>query len=1527
MIVTVLSRDRMNSIALPSAVIGGHWLSDSQGIKLAFIEGKGGAWNIEPVREMRAYGAPGGSTGAGAPIPIDPSRRAVMNLERADGERWSVIFYPDDAGARRSRVYGFAGDIQFSVGRAQDNAVVYGTEFVSAHHAQLSFRVNRWLVTDLGSVNGVFVNGRRIDQRVAVDLAYGDVVSILDLHLTVGHGLFSCNDPGGLVSVSPDFVAYRAVAPASLDDQRSPDPDFFYPALRFARTIEPKKFTVDAPPQPEAEDDTPLLMRIGPSMVMALASVLSASASVTLLMGQDASLLRAVPMVGMAVAMLAGSVLWPILSTRSQKKRREVHEAKRRAMYSQYLSVMLTKISREEESQKEILLENRVPVEECLRRAYTGDERLMDRTALHADYLQLRLGLGEEPLQAEIRFPDQHFSMDDDDIRRAVDEQAKTPRVLQGVPLAYPLIDKPVLGVIGDQERANAFVRGLVVQLAALDSYQDVKVVVLADELDREAWDFALHLPHCFSDDRADRYVAFGLEEAAELGMFMERVLEARRSRERRVEPRDEAPYYVVVCASEALADKAEIVRAVVGSRQNLGVSLVAIARQMRDLPKECRSVVGIEDTGAYLLDRDDSTGARRTFTPDIEVPVDLARGFAFAMGKVKLDIKTEDQHIPARLGFLEMERAGSVDHLSIASRWAESNASATLACPVGVDAQGDPFLLNLHEKFHGPHGLIAGTTGSGKSEFIITYILSLATTYSPNDVAFVLIDYKGGGLAKAFDNEHVRLPHLAGVITNLDGAAITRSLVSIKSELKRRQALFNRARDVVGGDNVDIYDYLDLFRQGRVSEPCPHLFIVADEFAELKQQQPDFMDELISAARIGRSLGVHLILATQKPSGVVNDQIWSNARFKVCLKVADEADSREMIRRPDAASITQAGRFYLLVGYNEHFALGQAAYAGTRYVPHERFTETQDDAVVLVGDTGHQLVTVKPERAVETGEDVPESVAVLRVLQRTADELGVHARQLWLEPVPAMVTVDSLAAKYRVAPGRAGGAAGFDLAPVIGELDDPERQRQAALALPLMRAGNALVYGTADSGAELVLRAAIYALLETYGPEDLNVYALDFGSESLRAFDAAPQVGDVICAADDERVRRFLDFIEAEQARRRELLLECGGSFERYRASGRALPAIVVVLNGIAAFLEAYPKLEDRIARFVREAGRGGIYLLMAADGSSSVRMRMRQSFRQVLAVNLPDVSDYSMIFSAAMHGVPKPKGYGRGLVKLEDGLFEFQAAHLVEGGDDYAAATGLSARLAERARAAGAPVAPPVPTVPKTVSREMLLDRPLPGACLPYGVYEDTLERACFDFDEVVFARVLYQRRKSASAFARALVPCMVDAPGWKVSVLDVARLLGDERPDGCEVATRIPEVAAARLAELLADANGAGPTDAPDQLVVVTGMAQVMAALSYDLQSTVKSALQSLQLSGRLRVIIVDAIADVTYNYDDWFKAQIRGKDGLWVGPGVDSQSMISVSYTPGLVADAGMKEARGYSVEGGSPRLVRLVSERS
>ena len=207
------------------------------------------------------------------------------------------------------------------------------------------------------------------------------------------------------------------------------------------------------------------------------------------------------------------------------------------------------------------------------------------------------------------------------------------------------------------------------------------------------------------------------------------------------------------------------------------------------------------------------------------------------------------------------------------------------MTAPIGVSKAGI-IALDLHDKAHGPHGLVAGTTGSGKSEILQTYILSMSTLYHPYEVAFGIIDFKGGGMVNQFQD----LPHLLGAITNIDGKEIDRSLKSIKAELQKRQRLFAEAEV----NHID--KYIRKYKAGKVAIPLPHLILIVDEFAELKAEQPEFMKELISAARIGRSLGVHLILATQKPSGQVNEQIWSNSRFKLCLKVQSKEDSNEVL-------------------------------------------------------------------------------------------------------------------------------------------------------------------------------------------------------------------------------------------------------------------------------------------------------------------------------------------------------------------------------------------------------------------------------------------------------------------------------------------------------------------------------------------------------------------------------------------------------------------------------------------------------
>ena len=365
-------------------------------------------------------------------------------------------------------------------------------------------------------------------------------------------------------------------------------------------------------------------------------------------------------------------------------------------------------------------------------------------------------------------------------------------------------------------------------------------------------------------------------------------------------------PHYVVFALDKTLAGKSDLVGRILRQKSPHGFYVVALYDQLHLLPRECRSVIEVGSGATRIYDPEDTSGAFRAVRTDVAFDGD-ARDLAVQLANTELDTMSAAFVLPDAVSFLELHGVGKVEHLNALSRWKESNPALSLEAAVGIGSNGEPLVLDVHEKRHGPHGLIAGMTGSGKSEFIMTYILSLAVTYAPDEVAFVLIDYKGGGMANAFAD----LPHVAGTMTNLDGAAVNRSLVSIQSELKRRQGIFNQAAVATGTSNIDIYKYQSMYREGVVKEPLPHLLIISDEFAELKSQQPEFMSQLVSAARIGRSLGVHLILATQKPSGVVDDQIWSNSRFRVCLKVQEKADSMEVIKRPDAAALTTTGRFY----------------------------------------------------------------------------------------------------------------------------------------------------------------------------------------------------------------------------------------------------------------------------------------------------------------------------------------------------------------------------------------------------------------------------------------------------------------------------------------------------------------------------------------------------------------------------------------------------------------------------------------
>ncbi len=1507
MLVTVQSAESVSTIALPEEVRGAYGIRDAAGTEVALAEAATAQWSVRPAARCRFVASSEEAL-------LVPNDQALIFALEGEGGTWTIVCRPSHEGDKTTQMLRVAHDAHITIGRARDNALVYDSCYVSAHHAELAYLRDSFTLMDLRSSNGVFLNGRRIPCAVAVRVEPGDIVSILGLRITVGSGFISLNDPEGALRIAQgcglmpvQALSWQGSASSSQHILRR---RAFHPALRFARSIACKEVSIDPPPPQEAEDETPLLMRVGPSLFMVMASCASAAVSLTYLTGQGGSMLRALPLLAMAFAMLMAGVLWPVINKRYQRTRRSEREARRRMAYAQYLSKIQAGLAEEAALQMEILEENRIAPRECLHIAHDQDVRLMARTPLHADRLELRLGRGEVPLCASIRYPEARFAVDEDELHQVLRSLQRKPRILTNAPLGYRLTDGPIIGIVGSQGFTDAFLRGCLIQIFTLHPPTDVKVALLGDEATAQALAPFAALPHCFSADRSVRFYAASLEEANVVGMHLRKLGETRL-------PQAEAagspsvPFVVLACPAKDICCKARIVKEVLASPEKAGCAVIACARHIHELPAECHAIIGEgEADGAFLLDRKDPRGKRVPFAPDPPVSDEEVQRFALDLAAARLDGAGSGEQLPDKLAFLEMHGVSCVEHLNIAKRWRTAHPTVSLAARIGVDAAGDAITLDLHEDFHGPHGLIAGTTGSGKSELIITFVLSLALSFSPVDVAFVLIDYKGGGLARTFDNDRFRLPHVAGTITNLDGSAIVRSLASLQSELRRRQRLFNEAREALGGDSVDIYAYQSLYRQGKVSRPCPHLIVIADEFAELKQQEPAFMDELISASRIGRSLGVHLVLATQKPSGVVNDQIWSNARFKIALKVADAADSQEIIKRPDAAGIAKTGRFFLLVGSDELFQMGQSGYAGASYRPGVDAHSVWGQAVSYLSNTGRILLSQGAPSEPQQGISQSQAVAVAESIVSTAHELGLQAEPLWLPALSERITLDELQE-----PTEQGDGESASLAPLIGRYDAPAKQAQGVLRLPLADEGNALIYGSADAGAELVVRAALLSALRQHTARTLHAYVLDMGSQSLRAFAEAPQVGGVIGSEDAEKLRRFFPFMDALIARRREALALSDGSANAPGAQERNLPWVLVVVNGIAALLDAHPECEEQLIALARGSAFARMRLIVVSETATAMRMRLRSYFRQVIACGLPDPADYGMVLGP-LQGAAIPHGYGRGLVRVEDMLCEFQAAHASsEGESDIERIQADCQRMRQEQTAYRAALSVPLP--PAQVLPDMLASRTLPVRSVPYGIFDDDLSTAAFDFAESALVRCVFLKPKVGASFMQALIQVLLARGESEVVVLDLARLL-PAQPLGCAFATRKHELAIHALEERLERRSGA------PAVVLISGMSSFLQQCPAGVAADLKGRLKSLEAGTGARLVLCDVAADAPSVHEDWLRAHMTSRDGLWIGPGIGAQSAIGMSYSDRLLPDAKMSAQRGYIVEGGTARLVHMVS---
>lgn len=1521
----LVCQNSMSGIVLPLKASGQFWLSyereNHEFQKILNIEGIQGEWVAKSGTKAVILQEENKKTKS---IILEPN--SIYNIYLKDYEEKAILFTEElNEEAQTFHKYLLQDGVKLSIGRGNDNDIIFTNKFVSLNHAELLWKEEVWYIRDEKSTNGTFVNGVRVQSGA---LNYGDCVYVMGLKIIVGRAFIAVNNPNGQLSIKTNVL--RECPVQQTDDSENEinsesEKSYFYRPPRFMRDLEPVQISVDLPPNELKTDDVPMALMLGPAITMGIASALTAAFSVINVIESKGKLLTAMPAVIMSVSMMIGTILWPILTKKNSGKKEKKEKVLRRDKYLKYLDKVRVKIAKECDNQRDVLIENRIDIKECKRRIYENSSKLWERTPEHKDFLELRTGIGDMPMMGEIKFQEKRFTIDDDELVDELYKLMSEPTVLKQVPVTHSLLTNFISGIVGDRSGTLDFMRGFILQMASLHSYDEVKMVFLYDEKEESEFEFAKWLPHSWDNKKSIRYIATDIEQVNNLSIQLEKELGERKEAKYEYQHQDE--YFVIFAMSHYLFGKSDFIQSLLDIGRNIGISVLAFFTELNELPKECSYVIELEKGKGQIYNRSDISGKRTDFISDIEINRNESILLGKKLANVKLDLSSQRYSLPKMLTFLEMFRVGKVEHLNSLIRWKENNPTNTLQTPVGVDTTGEIFQLDLHEQYHGPHGLVAGMTGSGKSEFIITYILSLAVNYHPNEVAFILIDYKGGGLTGAFENEKVRLPHLAGTITNLDGASIKRSLISIQSELRRRQAVFNEARKAANEGTMDIYKYQALYRNGIVREPVPHLFIISDEFAELKTQQPEFMEQLISAARIGRSLGVHLILATQKPAGVVDDQIWSNSKFRICLKVQEKADSMDMIKRPDAAELVETGRFYLQVGFNELFKMGQSAWCGAPYIPSDVVEKQEKETIEVIDGLGHVVLEGKIAGKKKSEGKTKQIVEITEYLTKLSKEENIQVRQLWLEAIPEFIYVDQLKKKYETVIGNP-----YMLNPVIGEFDDPFNQRQEILTLPLSQDGNAILYGMSGSGKTTLLTALVYSLLQNHNSRQLNLYIMDFGSETLKVFGKAPQVGEVLLAGDEEKCINLFKQLKREILTRKKAFADYGGEFQAYcKKAEHPVPNILVIIHNFATFIEIYEELENEFAYVSREGAKYGIHFLVTASATNAVRYRLLQNFNQMLSLQLNDTTEYSIVLGNT-EGVYPSKIKGRGLVKL-DRIYEFQTAHAIDSDNEFdyfvEFCKKLDRTVPEKEKA------PEVAVLPEKVSWEFIKKHLSSLKRFPIGVHKQSLDLVTWDFETPFVARVLGNDREQTSLFVQGLAECLGKSGLAEITVFDAKEdFIGiSEETESFKYIKNDLEANIVKVFENMVERNNYYKNNdnfLPEEerfnrrIYIIHSMSELCDMLSEDGKDKLLTLLDKCKAAYRVNFIVAEVGTGIrALAIQPWYKQHITDNDGIWAGDGIAEQIQLKLKKVTNDLYKP-VEDYFGYSVKKGKCQKIKLLS---
>lgn len=976
--------------------------------------------------------------------------------------------------------------------------------------------------------------------------------------------------------------------------------------------------------------------------------------------------------------MMLGSLVVTAVAGRS--RRRNVGIDADRIDYLGYLSGLRQSVTEIAVVQRHAL--NREHPDPDVLWTLIGSPRMWERRATDANFCCVRVGVGTQPLAARLVIPEVQRSdpVTVSALRHFVDAYS----TIADVPIAIPLHENPTAVFDGDLEQVRGLLRAMICQLAVLHAPSELLIAGVVSDRNRAFWDWLKWLPHNQHPSATDASGSVRL----------------------------------------VYPTRAEAQCALVGARPRHMVVITDLDERAAPAPEVAGVTileVGARCDGAPLMIKRGGD-AQRLVCPDqmdtVDALVCARRLAAYGIGETDA-VSGSDRCVD----WSDLIGIGEVDNFDLTALWRRQHHDDRLCVPIGTTVDGAPLQLDIKEPAEsgmGPHGLCIGATGSGKSELLRTVALGMMTRNSPEVLNLLLIDFKGG----ATFLDLARAPHVAAVITNLSDEAplVARMRDALAGEMNRRQQLLR-----VAGNFVSVAAYESARRGGAPLSALPTLFIIVDEFSELLSQHPDFADMFVAIGRLGRSLGMHLLLASQRLDEGRLRGLEAHLSYRVCLKTLSVSESRTVLGTLDAYELPNTpGAGFLRSGTGDPIGF-RAAFVSGPLRTRARVSAASKSSV-------HMFTTYATGEVTVASADKPGTELARTVLHTVLDRLsgqGPPAHQVWLPLLGAAPALETLLR---------------DIEPVsplivpVGIVDRPFEQCRTPLMVDLSAAaGNVAVVGAPQSGKSTALRTLIAALAATHGPDQVQFYCLDFGGGALVSVSALPHVGAVAGRAEPQLVWRIVAEMESVVRDRETIFRDLGiDSIARYRQLRRATDPfgeVILVIDGWAALRHDFEGLEEPITALAVQGLSFGMHVVLSASRWAEIRPSLKDQIGTRIELRLGDPADSELDRKRAQQ-VPRDRP-GHGL--SHDGMHMVIALSQLNGGD----------------LPPGGAVAPPIPLLPMQVDYGTVLHRAddeLSSRIL-LGLEERRLQPVAVDIENHPYLLVLGDNECGKTATLRIL------------------------------------------------------------------------------------------------------------------------------------------------------------------------------